>query len=49
MRELPGASGGQNGQLDESPAHDTAVGSLGLVTELSLTFLVNYFISIAIR
>lgn len=39
MRELPGACGGQNGELDKSPAHDTRVGGLRLVTEFRLTFL----------
>ena len=39
MRELPRASDAENGQLDQHPPHDTAVGGFGLVTELSLTFL----------
>lgn len=39
MRELPGACGGQNGELDKSPTHDTRVGGLRLVTEFRLTFL----------
>lgn len=39
MGELPGACGGQNGELDKSPAHDTRVGGLRLVTEFRLTFL----------
>jgi hypothetical protein len=37
--ELPGACGGQNGELDQSPAHDTRVCGLRLVTELRLSFL----------
>lgn len=45
MRELPSASGGQDSELDESPAHHTGVGSLGLITELGLTFLINYLLA----
>ncbi len=39
MRQLPCASDTEDGQLDHHPPHDTAVGGLGLVTELGLAFL----------
>jgi hypothetical protein len=39
MRQLPGTCSGQHGELDECPADNTAVGSLGLITEFSFTLL----------
>jgi hypothetical protein len=39
MRQLPGAGDDQDGELDESPADDTGVGGLGLITELGLALL----------
>lgn len=39
MRELPCASGAQNNDLDNHPAHDTGVGGLRLISELGLSFL----------
>lgn len=42
MRELPSAGGRQDGDLDQSPAHNTGVGRFGLITEFGFTFpLVN--------
>lgn len=45
VRELPSARNGQNSQLNESPADNTTVGSLGLVTEFGFTFLLGNHIS----
>ena len=39
MRELPSAGGRQDGDLDQSPAHNTGVGRFGLITEFGFTFL----------
>lgn len=39
MRQLPGTCSGQHGELDECPADNTGVGSLGLITEFSFTLL----------
>lgn len=39
MRQLPGTSRRQNGQLDQSPADDAGVGGLGLIAELGLALL----------
>ena len=41
MGELPGACAPQDSQLDEDPADDSAVGRLGLISELGFTFLHN--------
>lgn len=39
IRELPGAGGAENDDLDEHPPDDTSVGGLGLVSELGFPFL----------
>lgn len=39
MRELPGACGGENGHLDQGPAHDAGVGCFGLIAEFGFALL----------
>ncbi len=39
VRQLPGASDAQHGELDHDPPHHAAVGALGLVAELGFAFL----------
>lgn len=39
MRQLPGAGGRQDDELDDGPADDTGIGRFGLITKFSLSFL----------